>query len=144
MSSTRPAKTLSELLALSPELRPDPRRVSLQQWRDAVGERVAARSRSRKIADGVLTVVVASSTWAQELSLLSSTIISRLREQGVVVQSLRFLVGPVEPIEAEPAFPAVAKVPLPTSLLEQLDAVEDTELRAAIADAAAYSLGQKR
>jgi predicted nucleic acid-binding Zn ribbon protein len=48
-------------------------------WRRILGERIAERSAPNTIPWGTLTVKVASSVWAQELSLLTPEIFQRLQ-----------------------------------------------------------------
>lgn len=122
----------------------DSGRIDRERWRGIVGERVAARTRPGTIRDGTLTVYVASSVWAQELSLLSTAILDRLREGGVEARALRFRVGEIEPlfdVRAESVERRAA--PLPDELSERLARIGDANLRAKVAEAAAYSLGKR-
>lgn len=142
----RGPETLGSLLSQSRELDTPTGQVSQQLWSRAVGERIAARCRPERVSKGVLWVQVPSSTWAQELSLHADTIASRLREAGLEVTSLRFRVT------AQGGKPAVTprrtlqarRAPLPAQLQQHLEQVDDPELRAAIADAAALTLGRQR
>lgn len=62
-------------------------------WTDAVGARIAAEARPVREKEGVLTVACSSATWAEELDLLGSELLQRLRErldEGVAPRSLRF------------------------------------------------------
>lgn len=119
--------------------------VGFREWEAAVGTRIAARARPVKLERGVLYVRASSSTWAQELSLLGDTIAEQLRARGVAVQSLRFRVGKVEPIERPPWREDVRaeppEAPLPPEVRRELGRVLDPELRNAIARAAAKNLG---
>ena len=110
-------------------------------WSLSVGERIAARAEPAELRQGVLLVRVASSIWAQELSLLGPSILERLREHGVVVDALRFGVGQVTPREPagrklEPRTPR----PLPEGLQARVARIEDPELRRAIEEAACWAL----
>jgi len=49
-------------------------------WRDAVGEAIAAQATPTAERGGVLTVSCSASVWAQELDLMSATIVERLNE----------------------------------------------------------------
>lgn len=138
MASSKDPTNLRDLLSLSPALRSQPGRIGQHQWRLAVGDRVAARSSPGKLVEGLLTVVVSSSTWAQELSLLSTTIVERLQAEGLRVRRLRFVVGRVEPLAQEPAPARVSRRELPRQLRARLERIDDPELRAAIAEAASY------
>lgn len=127
--------------ALAPKT---PGQMSYETWRAVVGDRVAERARPGNLRGGVLTVHVASSVWAQELSLLSTTILERLTKAGIVAERLRFRVGEIEaaPRRAS-ANPNPQKRALPDDLTRRLDAIPDERLRAAIAEAAGYSFGNK-
>lgn len=122
-----------------------PGRLGYESWRKVVGDRIAERARPGALKSGVLTVHVASAVWAQELSLLSATILERLEGAGIVARELRFRVGDVEPAPARPEAP---RPPLPASLPEdlarKLDALGDPRLREVIAGAAAYALGGQK
>src|SRR5262249_22807512 len=66
--------------------------IDRESWRRAVGDRIAERTEPGWLKGSVLTVIAASSAWAQELSLLSSEIVRRLVERGLRVQAIRFVV----------------------------------------------------
>ncbi|MGK3988860.1 DciA family protein [Sorangium sp. So ce136] len=116
-----------------------------RDWEAAVGSRIAARARPLKLERGVLHVRAASSTWAQELSMLGDAITTQLRARGLPVQSLRFRVGKVEPVARPPwreeVRPAPKEAPLPVEVRRELGKVADPELRDAIAKAASRNLG---
>lgn len=112
-------------------------------WRRIVGDRIARRTEPGGLYDGVLTIYVASAPWAQELSLLTSELIERLKPLGLALSSVRFRVrqqihGPVATPKRRPA----ARAPLPNELQRRVDAVPDPELRQSIADAAELWLGR--
>lgn len=136
---------LGTLLEGSARLRAKKDRVDRDRWRSLVGDRIGERTRPGSLRDGCLTIYVASAVWAQELSLLSTTILERLVRDGLAVKELRFRVGDIgEPPEKRPLIekaPA-AKAELPKALAERLAHIEDPALRAAIAEAASYSLGR--
>lgn len=140
--------SVGSLLAKSPRLAPRADRVDRQRWAQLVGERVGARTRPGSIRDGTLLVYVASAVWAQELTFLAPAILERLKSAGVAVKELRFRVGEVgaEPSEAPKAAPEAPpdprKAALPADLRKKLEGIKDPALRAAIAEAAAYSLGR--
>lgn len=117
--------------------------ISLEQWQRAVGERLAVKTYPERIADGVLTVRVPSSTWAQELSLLSEVVLQRLVAAGHRVARLRFHVSAGQ-LRPEAPVTVVRRATLPSGLTESIARVEDPELRGAITEAAAYSLARKR
>jgi hypothetical protein len=119
--------------------------ISARDWEAAVGSRIAARARPIRIDRGVLLVLVATATWAQELALLSEAILLQLRGRGVVVESLRFRVGTVEAPARPPSRTEVRTSPpavqLPPAVKNAVSEVADLELRDAIARAAAKNLG---
>jgi hypothetical protein len=119
--------------------------VATWDWETAVGSRIAARTRPVRLDRGVLVVRTATAPWAQELALLADTILTQLRARGVTVESLRFLVGPVDAPE-RPATRSEMRtsppaVPLPPSVEAVVERIADPELRDAIAQAAAKNLG---
>ncbi len=120
----------------------EPGRIDAELWRRAVGPRISDRTRPGRLERGTLLVRVASAVWAQELSLLSDDLIGRLRASGLAVDTLRFRVERLEPRPrvVAPRAPAPPPAPLPADLESRLAEVDDPELRAAIAQAAGYSL----
>jgi hypothetical protein len=133
--------TVGALLSSSPTLRARTAHISMSDWRAAVGPRLAARTHPDRLSDGQLTVRVPSSTWAQELSMLATVVMERLSATGHPVRKLRFMVseGPPRP---QPLVTTVRRAPLPEPLMAALGRVDDPDLRTAIAEAAAYSLGR--
>ena len=113
-------------------------------WYDAVGDRVARRTRPIRLERKVLTVRAATAVWAQELSFLAPTIVTRLAALGCQVESLRFLVGPVEPPPRAPKALPIKSIPparpLPKDLSRELERVDDPDLRRTIARAATANL----
>ena len=116
--------------------------VDREQWRQIVGERIAARTEPGAKRGRELTVHVASAGWAQELSLLVNEIVVRLKAAGIHVDTVRFR---VKEIAAQPRDPAARKptyrrAALPGALTDQLERIDDPELREAISEAAALWL----
>lgn len=113
-------------------------------WRRLVGVGIAKRTRPISLVRGVLLVQVGSAAWAQQLSLLTDSVRERLAEKGLAVRTLRFRVGPVEPLRREPAkqiiVREVPRVPLPEALRVQIDNVPDEQLRAVLRSAASSNL----
>jgi Dna[CI] antecedent, DciA len=112
-------------------------------WRRLLGDRVARRTEPGSLVAGVLTVYVASAPWAQELSLLTSELMERLKPLNLRLTSVRFRVrqqiqGPALGARRRPA----ARAALPAELRERVESVEDPELRQVIADAAELWLGR--
>ncbi len=142
-------ETIDAILARSGEDRFAPRRppISLVAWRAAVGPRIADQTVPVTLDSGVLVVRTSSSTWASELSMLSETILARLRQSGVEVSRLVFRTGKIElpqrPVERRATRTVPPPVELPSTLRRELDGVADEELKAAIRDAAARSLANE-
>ncbi len=118
--------------------------IATRVWTLAMGVRVAERAKPISLENGVLTVRVATSVWANELSFLQASLIERLRDQGVAVTELRFRVGPIDPPARPPERRAVRAVPapavLPRELAAHIAAIEDDGLKEAIALAARANL----
>lgn len=117
--------------------------IPLAQWRLAVGPRIADRARPLELARGVLLVKVATSVWANELSMLAPQIIAKLCPP-YDVKSLRFRVGPLDVIEGIPTIREYRRIPPPAALTPDLavslGTIEDTDLRAIIEKAARQNL----
>jgi predicted nucleic acid-binding Zn ribbon protein len=141
MHGRRPT-TLADLLTGSALLGAKTAHISLADWQRAIGVRLAQKAFPERLAEGVLTVRVPSSTWAQELSLLSGVVLERLQAAGHHVTRMRFQVHATRSAPERPVT-VVRRVPLPPNLRDSLDQIEDPELRRAIAEAAAYALGRK-
>jgi hypothetical protein len=134
--------SVANLLSGSPMLSARSANITLADWRRAVGDRLGQKTHPERIADGILTVRVPSSTWAQELSLLSEVVLQRLGAAGHRVQKLRFQVGTGR-VAPDPPVTVVRRVPLPPSLAATLARIDDPELRDAIAEAASLNLARK-
>jgi hypothetical protein len=130
-----PARGLIELVAV---------------WPEAVGSEIARNAWPARLArDGTLHVATSSSTWAFELTHLEAEVRKRLRGQlgESVPKQLRFAPGRLPSPSAESPEdgrrepPAVR--PETRKQAESLAAgIEDEELRKAVANAAAASLGR--
>lgn len=114
-------------------------------WKRIVGPNIAERTEPAQLARGVLVVKCATSAWANELSLHTEQIVARLSAAGFAVKELRFRVGAIVTLERPPERRLSQQVPPPAHLegdvTEALSAIDDSELREAIALAAAQSLG---
>ncbi len=64
-------------------------------WNEAVGAEIASHARPVAERDGTITVACDAATWAQELDLLQTDLLARLRERlgEDVCKRLRFVVG---------------------------------------------------
>ena len=121
-------------------------RVALDRdtWRRLVGDRVARRTEPGALVGGVLTIYVASAPWAQELSLLTSELLERLKPLGLAISSVRFRVRQqIQGPTSQPKRRPLARAPLPGELQQRVDSIEDPELRQVIADAAELWLGRE-
>ena len=120
--------------------------IDREQWRQIVGERIAARTEPGAKRGRELTVNVASASWAQELSLLVNEIVSRLKAAGIAVDTVRFRVKQIAPPLRDPAAlkPVYRKAALPSALADQLNRIQDPELRDAIGEAAALWLALEK
>ncbi|HWL85718.1 MAG TPA: DUF721 domain-containing protein [Polyangiaceae bacterium] len=118
--------------------------IAAQTWARAVGYRIADRAKPMKLDRGVLTVRVPSSVWASELSMLTTSVVSRLRDAGIEVTELRFRVAEIEPPQRPPERRITRAVPAPLPLPAELEAtlarVADPELREALRYSASHSL----
>lgn len=139
MGSSAP-KTVGDLLLASPRLRR--RTPSWYEWRNAVGSKIAARSKPWSIEQTTLVVLVTSSAWAQELSLLQSAILARLNPQFPQLRRLRCRIGSFTPPPAPRPRQALSPVTLPETLERRLERIEDEDLRETIRRAAALSLAR--
>jgi hypothetical protein len=120
-------------------------------WPAAVGPGIAVNAWPARVGrDGTLHVNTASSTWAFELTQLSSSVLERLREQlgGDYPSALRFAAGPLPEAGEDVKKLRDRTVPRPTA--EQIERsgriaapIEDAELREAVsrAVAASFALG---
>jgi hypothetical protein len=124
----------------------------VRAWPAAVGETVARNAWPARLArDGTLLVHAASSTWAFELGRMAAEILERLHaEAGAdAPPALRFAPGPIPEPAAEPE---ERRAPQPPEIApedragaaEIAAAIEDEELREAVARAAAASLARSR
>ncbi len=144
-SHDRPEAIATVLLRASPDgAAREGAPLSPHAWREAVGDRIATRARPIRLDRKILTVRAATSVWAQELTFVAPTIVTRLRALGFEVESLRFCVGPVEAsarVRKPPPVKAVlAAAPLPAELARAIQRIEDPELRESLARAAASNL----
>ena len=123
-------------------------------WPEVVGDTVARRAWPLRIArDGTLHVATASATWANELDLLGSEILTRLaaRLGDDAPLKVRFAVGPIPEPEASLEAPPSARDVLgeiPQEVESEASAaaaaIDDPDLRELVARAARASLVRAR
>ncbi|RYE94369.1 MAG: DUF721 domain-containing protein [Myxococcales bacterium] len=117
-------------------------------WNEVVGPGVGRRARPVRLKQGVLTVRVATSSWAQQLSMLRDDLKVRLAQRGYAITDVRFSVGPVQAprrLVGAPIFiPYRRAVPLPPVLERVIGLVPDSSLRLILARAASANLAWQR
>lgn len=120
--------------------------IDRERWRELVGARIAERSAPGRLDRGVLTVLVASAVWAQELGFLAPEILARLASGGIVVRELSFRVAQLPAVERRPRAAAPAPIrpdpPLPADLEQRLAEIADPDVRRAVTAAASASLAR--
>ncbi len=117
-----------------------------ESWRRILGDRIAQHATPHACRGKVLTVLVASAVWAQELSLLSPDIVRRLQANGYGVSELRWQVQPLRQ-DTPPRtrqLPVTPLAQLPDELEIAIGRVADEELRRAISTAAAHVMGRQQ
>jgi hypothetical protein len=120
----------------------------VEAWPGAVGPTIARNAWPARIArDGTLHVATSSSSWAFELAQLEVDVVRRLRAAAGAKspKRIRFAVGKLPELGPDDAGTADSEVPRPRPEdVERAAAltagIEDEELRAAVAKAAAQSL----
>ena len=119
-------------------------------WQDAVGAQIASNAWPARLGrDGTLTVTASSSAWAFELTQLEGTIRARLSERlaSDAPAKLKFIVGAV-PESGDESENDLRRDALPIGPAERARgeeiaaAIDDSELRALVARAAAASLAR--
>lgn len=122
---------------------PYPPPIDLVVWARLAGAAIARRSEPHSLRDGVLTVQVTSSAWAQELSFLHDSLLAKLAAAGFAVRQVRFRVGPMPGKEPPPARPPVVRPkPTPANVVAALRQIEDDpELREVLTEASHYLQG---
>ncbi len=124
----------------------------LRAWPAAVGEENARRAWPARLGrDGTLHVHAADSVWAFQLGMLAPTILEHLREHlgDATPPTLRFVPGPIPEPAATEALEATSRALSPCAEDAALAAeltigIENEELRALVARAAAASLARGR
>ncbi|MHB1243891.1 MAG: DUF721 domain-containing protein [Gaiellaceae bacterium] len=122
----------------------------VRAWPGAVGPTVARNAWPARLArDGTLHVNAVSSTWAFELGRLAATILEQLRPElgDTTPAGLKFAPGPVPEPEPESAAERAPSRPEPgpehrAEAAELAAGIEDEDLRALVARAAAASLAR--
>lgn len=146
-----PAKLASLIRAAYPSREPEDVTAIrvFHWWRRAVPERVYLRARPVRMHAGTLYVNTATSAWSSELELWKEQLLKSVRRHApeANVRSVRFRVGPLPELHVgtrpEPkTAPPVAVSTLPEQLARTLAAIDDDDLRHAIATAAGIALGR--
>ena len=120
------------------------------RWPEVVGDRLATRTRPEVLYKGRLKVVVANSTWLNELTFMREEIIARINEVmgRHMVRELHLMLGRPSPLRPPaprrvrcpaPAEPPRPRLPIPAETRRQVEqlvsGLEDPELRQAVKDA---------
>lgn len=134
--------TVGTLLSNSTALAAHTANIRLSEWEKIAGKRLADKASPERLVDGVLTIRVPSSTWAQEMSMLSEMLLERLRAHRHPVRRLRFRVAPQLNSSRELPAVQVKRSHLPASLKEHIEQIADPELREVLQEAASYSLAR--
>lgn len=133
---------------LRPPAHLKPSNIDDATWRRVVGAGVVKRAMPLRLREGVLTVRVASSAWAQQLSMLREELCQRLSQSGYKIHDIRFSVGPVIPprrlVGSSIFVPYLKPVPLPPALERVISLVPDPALRLTLARAASANLAWQR
>ena len=108
----------------------------LAAWPRVAGEQVARRARPVCLdPGGVLVVAVSGAAWRQELGLAGPGLAARLRELGFAVKGLKLVSAATPaPRPPEPA-PRELEPGEESRIAEQVSAVQDPDLRRALARA---------
>lgn len=125
------------------------------RWAELLGSGIAGHARPDSIRGGVLSVIVDSSVWMNQLSLLAPDVIKKLNQGmggGEQVKELRFRIGAVGPgvgetgaAKKEPAR-IIKRKPSPEEI-EEIDlavgSIADPEIRKAARKMLAASCSRK-
>ena len=123
----------------------------LAAWPEAVGDAIARNAWPARLArDGTLHVATESAAWAFELAQLEAKLVERLRAVAgdAAPSRIRFAVGRLP--EPEPPAGAVERRVAEPSSEERAEArrlaaaIDDDEVRAAVAEALARGLADRR
>jgi predicted nucleic acid-binding Zn ribbon protein len=101
-------------------------------WDGAVGGQIASKARPSKFNDGVLTVIVTSAPWMQQLNFMKRDIVQRLNEKigKSLVREIYLKSGRPPAVEERRAL-----TPEETARIEAtVGVITDPELRRAFAD----------
>ena len=122
------------------------------QWKEIVGDPIAAHTCPDQIRFKKLYLIVRSSVWLQQLTFLKPTLISKLNEKAGtdLITDISFRVGEIplrdqEPVPAAPIkdFPPVTEAAL-TEASAHAAAVQDPELRNRLTQVMAEAFSRPR
>jgi hypothetical protein len=119
-----------------------------QVWDRVVGTQIAGRARPVAFRDGVLTVIVGSAPWRQQLTFLKREIVASLNEaMGEPLVTDLFLKAGSLPAANRPAAPRPPRRPLTAAeqelIASQTAGITDPELRAALAELLSRHLAER-
>ncbi|HEY5973622.1 MAG TPA: DUF721 domain-containing protein, partial [Geobacteraceae bacterium] len=117
-------------------------------WNRVVGPQIAGRAQPATFRDGVLTIIVGSAPWRQQLTFLKGEIIAKLNEaMGEPLVTDLFLKAGSLPPAASPAPTRPPRRPLTATEQEQIASqtadIPDPELRAALAELLSRHLAER-
>jgi predicted nucleic acid-binding Zn ribbon protein len=132
----RLAQMLPESIPQPEALRAARAQLILRNWKDVVGEGMASRSWPERFDHGTVWIAVEGSAWAQELRLLSPTILRKLAQlahDNEMFRELRFGVrnvertGPYSPPEPPPKQAELTNMDLQEIIARRLALLEASE-----------------
>lgn len=119
-------------------------------WEGTVGPTIAAQARPTGFRDGILTVMVASSPWMQQLTFLKRDIIVRLNSRlgSDLIKDIYLRAGRPEMPQITVKSPPPAPRPLSPAERERIAIrtadVEDQDLRSALSNLFARHLASRK
>jgi hypothetical protein len=107
----------------------------MADWAQTVGPQIAAHTAPRDVRGKVLWVVVDSSTWLHELTLLKPLLLEKIgpRVRTATIQDVRFVIGEVPVLETVPTrrqTPVNSLLPEDEAAVDRaVSALTDSEIR---------------
>jgi hypothetical protein len=107
----------------------------ISSWPQVVGPQIASHTAAKEVRAKTLWVVVDSSTWLHELTLLKPLLLEKLAPHAgkAVVRDVRFVIGEIQPAQRGDQDSASAAHPLTAADEDDVDrtvsAITDQDLR---------------
>jgi hypothetical protein len=117
-----------------------------QQWREIIGQPVAAHTWPTQVRFKKLHLIVRNSVWLQQLIFLKPALLAKINEQAgsEVLTDIAFRVGEIPHIQAAVSGPSSEPVSVTDAALTEAQAhaaaVQDPELRSRLASVMAAAL----